>query len=114
MRTGSPSKTGMKPMQKLGAMEELARLRLKQHAPHKLKDHMAAPSLRTMPSVRTMFKNTRHGMTVKTSGSIGTRFSSRPFRAFLRPFRAFSRPFRARPLDNIRRKMSTACMSKPI
>ena len=38
MRTGSPSKTEMKPFHELnGAMEELARLRLKQHAPHKLK-----------------------------------------------------------------------------
>jgi hypothetical protein len=112
MRTGSPSKTEMKPFHELnGAMEELARLRLKQHAPHKLKTTWRR--LLFGPCVKRVFKNTRHVMTVKTRGSSGTLFFSRPFRAFLRPFRAFSRPFRARPLDNIRRKMSTSCMSKP-
>ena len=118
MRTGSPSKTEMKPFHELnGAMEELARLRLKQHAPHKLKTTwrrlLSGPCLLIGPCVKRVFKNTRHVMTVKTRGSSGTLFFSRPFRAFLRPFRAFSRPFRARPLDNIRRKMSTSCMSKP-
>ena len=40
MRTGSPSKTEMKPFHELnGAMEELARLRLKQHAPTSSRPH---------------------------------------------------------------------------
>ena len=97
MRTGSPSKTEMKPFHELnGAMEELARLRLKQHAPHKLKTTwrrlLSGPCLLIGPCVKRVFKNTRHVMTVKTRGSSGTLF----FRARFAPFCARFARFRAR------------------
>ena len=102
MRTGSPSKTGMKPMHELkGAMEELARLRLKQHAPHKLKTTwrrlLFGPCLLFGLCAKKVFKNTRHVMTVKTRGSSGTLFFRARFPLFCARFARFRARFSQDP-----------------